>query len=645
MKVSHHWLQTYFKDKLPAAEKLAELFTFHAFEVEGMEHINGDDILDVKILPDRANYALSHRGIAREIYAITGLPITIPAVLETPATHSETLKISVEDPTLCRRYIGRFVEQINVGPSPAWLKEKLEAIGQRSINNIVDATNFIMMDIGQPLHAFDAAKVIGNLIVRKASAGEMITTLDGKDVKLEDWMLVIADEDGPLAIAGVKGGNRAAVTANTTRIILESANFEPSSVRKTSTKVGIRNDSSKRFENDLSPVFAEEGMHRISALIKELSPDAVFGEIIDMYGEPYKAWEPARVSITHHYISDLLGVAVPGTELTDILQRLDIRIRKEGKELILDIPYWRLDLKISQDIAEEVGRIYGYDKIMPALPLEAQTQTINKVFYWSEKIKDLLVEIGYSEVYTYVLTDHGDIEIQNPLASDKGFLRKNLKEGIEKALIFNSRNAPLLGLDEVKIFEVGNIFTKEKLNNEHLSLSIGYFNTKTIKNKEKKSFELLEQLVADLGTKLGVEIKGVIESSEAGVIFETDLTALIEKLELPGGMDIAVPKITNMYKPFSVYPFSTRDIAVFVPEGKTEKDILDIILKEAGNLLVRYSLFDVFKKELSDGTHKISFAFRLVFQAFDRTLTDDDINPIMQKITDLLNGREGWQVR
>jgi phenylalanyl-tRNA synthetase beta chain len=640
MKVLHAWLQNFIKEKLPSAESLAEKFTFHACEVEEVIGTGDAAVLDLKILPDRAHYALSHQGTAREIAAITGLTLKHHIFEEVTPTLSRTLDIVNEEPTLCRRYMSRRVNNVTVGASPDFFKFSLEAIGQRSINNLVDATNIVMFDVGQPMHMFDADKVVGGLIIRTADAGEKITTLDGKHLELEESMLVIADEAGPLAIAGVKGGARAAVTEETKNINIEAANFDPVSVRKTSTKIGIRNDSSKRFENEISPRLAEEGMQQISYIIKQFCPDAEFGDIGDIYQSPVKPW---TVIVTTEYISKLLGITLSNQEIESILRRMDIHVTEQDNALVLEIPYYRLDLTIPADIAEEVGRVYGYEKIKAVALPTPEKISINKNFYWTQKVKDILTELGYSEVFTYSLKDHGQVEIQNPLASDKGYLRENLREGIEDALTFNARNAALLGLEEINIFELGNVFGKDM--EETASLSIGYYTTKSVKNKPKVSWETMERLVKTLNEKLGVELQGIIESTDAGIIFECNFSSLIEKLPEPTDGYSTAPTQAIIYKQFSPYPFITRDIAVFVPEGSSEQDALNIIVKEAGQLLVKHSLFDVFQKSFPDGSKKTSYAFRLVFQSHDRTLTDEEINPIMQKITDTMNGKSGWQVR
>ncbi len=639
MKVSKNWLQTYFKETIPDSEKLSDLFTFHSFEVEGVEKTAADAILDVKILPDRAHYALSHKGVAREIAFLTGLQFTVPKfpeISQNKLLPDAGLDIQVQDTDACPRYIGRVVENITVTDSPTWLKERLESVGQRSINSIVDATNFVMLDIGQPLHAFDKDKVQGNIVVRKAHEGEKITILDGKEITLTSSMLVIADNAGPLAIAGVKGGIRAQVTKETKSIILEAANFHASSVRMTSTKTNIKNDSSKRFENGISPVMAEWGMERVSALISELTQNATFGKIIDRYAKPQAI---TTIKITPEFISKMLGTTISESEITKILESMNIKVEKSGSELVLTIPAIRLDLVISEDIVEEVGRIYGYDKITPTLPPKiAGAAKINKTFYYSEKIKSLLIDKGFSEVFTYSLSNKGEIEILNPGASDKGFLRPDLISGMTQALEFNTRNADFLEIDQVKIFEIGKIFTQNK---ESLSLSIGIQNAKKLKKKEEQE---LTEIIELLNKELEIKLEYVFNKSKN--IVEINLDAVIEKLS-----DINVwnlPEIKsadNKYQKISVFPFAVRDIAVFTPEGTSEQAVRDIIESHAGTILVKNRLFDVFTKQQEDGSKKTSYAFRLVFQSHEKTLTEEEINDIMSKITSTMNAKDGWKVR
>lgn len=639
MKTSYKWLQTYFDKKLPSTEKLAEAITFHLCEIDGIEKVSGDEILDVKVLPDRGHYLLSHRGVACEISAILNLPLKKQETKDFKLADTRKLSISISDPKLCRRYIGRVVENVTVSDSPKWMQERLVAIGQRPINNIVDIANYVMFDLGQPLHAFDADKVRGNISVRLAKVGEKISTLDGKDLNLDPETLIIADDFGPLAIAGIKGGKRAEVDANTKNLILESANFDPVSVRKTAQRLGIQTDASKRFENEISPeICGVVAMEEFSALLSEFGGKSVkIGPVVDEY--PNKA-EKRQIEISSDFINSVLGQDISIKEIENIFKRLSFEYKVFGNNFIIDIPYQRLDLETPENIIEEVGRIHGYENIEAILPEKTKSNSkLVKTFYWTERIKDILVNCGFSEVITSSFSNKGDIEILKPLADDKKFLRTNLSQNILKSLDLNAHNAAILALDEVKIFAVGSVFPGL----EKLSLGIGVRN---VKKDKKKEADKVSEIVHLLTKELKTDVANYTEFNDG--VCEIDLGGLIQKLPEPESYDdVYVPdiKVPVKYSPISIYPFILRDVAVFTPEGTEAEDVLKIIKKEGTNLLVKTHLFDVFRKPLPDGTVKISYAYNLVFQSQERTLSDGEINEIMKKITDSLNSQNGWQVR
>ena len=508
MKISHNWLQRYFAKPLPDAGKLAELFTFHSFEVEGIEdkdlmevandgktHIIKDSILDVKVLPDRAHYALSHWGVAEEVSVLTRMPLLLGERASIAPELSQKPAIRIENPQFCRRYVGRYIEVV-VEPSYLWVETFLTAVGQRAINSIVDATNYVMLDTGQPLHAFDADKIKGSIVIRAAKPGEKITLLDGREVELVPADGVIADDEGPLAIAGVKGGKRAEVTMDTRRIILESANFEPSAIRLTSTRLGLRNESSKRFENEITPDLAGYGMDSICSFIAKLIPAAKFGPVADEY--PVKAVQ-RTILFDPAMIRSRLGADIPLDQARDILESMNITVDKVTGKVTgdfdqemwnLTIPLRRLDLELPEEIVEEIGRVYGYDRITPVLPNSASIPpAVEKSFYYAEKIKNILLGFGFSEVQTYSLVSSGYFELEKSVASDKNFLRTNLSDGIFASLGFNARNADLLGLSEIRIFEIGKIFSRE---GEHTSLAIGVNNLNKGKKGKKAKDEIKE---------------------------------------------------------------------------------------------------------------------------------------------------------
>ncbi|MES3005951.1 MAG: phenylalanine--tRNA ligase subunit beta [Patescibacteria group bacterium] len=658
MIVSYKWLQSYFKEPLPQPAELAELLTMKTFEVEGVETKNGDTVFDIKVLPDRSPYCLSHRYIAQEVGAIVRQEIIVSEINDVPVSEvSRKLSVKIDDVELCARYIGRVIEGIEIASSPQWLKTQLEVLGQRSINNIVDLTNFVMLELGQPMHAFDAEKVQGDIVVRLAKEGEEIVILDGTTIELKSSILVIADEVGPLAIAGVKGGKRAEITIGTKNIILEAANFKGSSVRRTSQTVGIRNDSSKRFENQVTPERAGVGMKMISSLINDLLPAAKFGEIVDQYSSPsVERYFDIQVS----KVNSLLGCEIPSETVIDILKWCRIGVEKKDSDtLALTIPVYRSDLLALEDVADEVGRLYGYEKVPVRIPTPTFEQPINKSFFYKNLIREYLVEKGFSEVYTHTLKDDGDMVLENPLNAERGKLRNDISSVIAEKLEFNLRNVDLLGQTNVKIFEIGKVFGGKK---EHLSLSVGIAqlkNTKDISVNEQIR-NIHEYLISSLGINIQtvcvvddlimLKNKPIGEINKIDGVMEVDLIKIIE--ELPDvGADVnpsaGLPPLSQTtFKKISPYPFMVRDIAVFVSgEIGREGEVLDIIKQYGTDLLVMTSLFDTFTKKKEDELPRTSYAYRIVFQANDRTLIDQEVNSIMQKITEDMNSREGWQVR
>lgn len=631
-------------------EKLADVLTMRSFEIEGIEQKGDDYVFDAKILPNMAHHCLSHKGVASEISAILDFPMKDFSISFKEAKIGKTsakLEIDVSDSRLCRRYVGRIIEGVEIKPSPKWLKERLESIGQKSINNIVDAANFVMFEIGQPMHAFDLDKLskddgLAKIAVKNASAGESITTLDGKEIALDEDTLIISDGKNPLAIAGIKGGKFAEIDNTTKNIVIESANFAPSPIRKTSRRLNILTDSSKRFENEISAEKVLEAMEMMTKIIVDIAQgkNTQVGDIHDFY--PNKA-TANKIEISLEEINGLLGTDMKESEAEKILKRLDFNFEmKDGENFVVAIPYERLDIKIKEDLIEEIGRIYGYEKIKEQkISVSDKPIMINKSFYYKNKVRNFFAGDGFSEVHTYAFTDKGEVEMENPLASDKKFLRNNLKDGIKKSLDFNLHYIDLLGLEQIKIFEIGKIFKGGK-ETEHFA--IGVKNGPAFKGgKEDGEIKnILEALSQDFGVSVD------LESSEEGIA-EIDFEKMIENSPMPESYrDIKIEKydIEKLkYKRISPYPFVLRDIAVFVPQGVTEDDVASIIEKEAGELLVNKKLFDVFVKKLSDGTSKTSFAFRLVFQSQEKTLSDEEVNKIMDKISKSLNGNSGWQVR
>jgi phenylalanyl-tRNA synthetase beta chain len=655
MLISYNWIKSYFKNQIPAPKELADIITMGAFEIETVEEKNGDTIFDIKVLPDRSSYALSHRYMAQEIGALIGQSIALPHIAEVSFDSSLTVSIENENDKNCSRYIGRRVEEVAVSDSPEWLKKQLEVLDQRSISSIVDLTNYIMLETGQPLHAFDADKVEGTIHIRKARAGEKIILLDSTELELTEHMLVIADDTAPLALAGIKGGKKAEVTRDTKNIILEAACFNSTITRKTANQVGIKNDSSKRFENGVTPERAGLAMAFLSAKIKELNPEAKFGEVNDVYPNP-TARKILTISVS--YIQERLSVHISKEKMIEILSFLDIPATEDEKDediLHVSIPEYRPDMVITEDVAEDIGRIYGYGNIVGVVPPPDPNRRINKNFYYHNIIRRTLKSLGFSEVYTYTLTDMGDTKLANPLTVERAYLRNNLSKLIAEKALFNLKNVDLLGLKDIRIFEIGKVFGGG-VDKERYSLALTVGRTKQPKGHDPK-IELqaiaayLEEVLGSQNLKIEwTDLKGDAQTPCSGFVAEIELDTVINDLADPATdaeMD-SLPRIK--FTPISSYPFSVRDIAVFLPGEKGQESVvsrlIDSALESIGqkDLLVRKTLFDVFTKNKEGEPIKTSYAFRLVFQSYLKTLGEEEISECMSVISNKLVA-QGYEVR
>lgn len=602
MKISYNWLKWYLPE-LPNAEKLSDIFTFHVCEVDGIERLeNGDAIFDLKVLPDRAHDLLSHQGVARELAGLLGLTYNDPRPLYTiPETEPTKLTVRVESDK-CRRYMARVVRNVIVGPSPEWLKARLESIGSRSINNVVDATNLTLFDCGQPVHVFDADKITDHGIrIKNAKDGEKITTLDNKEYTLGDHDLVIADREGnSLALAGIKGGKFAEVTSATKNIIIEVGNFDGTTVRKTAKRLGLFTDALKRFENEVPLTMSPLGMMEVSSVIAGLSEGAVFEEIVDIEKEVY---QEQKVSFSLEYINQILGLTLISSDIEAILKRYGYFYEYNNDVFSIVVPEGRTDISGPHDMAEEIGRVIGYDKVIPLLPKIDFLPKVNETYYKILAVRKKLLGEGHSEVMTYGFTSVGDVEVLAS-ASDKKFLRNNLTTGVKESILLNQTNTALLGEDTVKVFEIGTVFLK---GSEEIHVAYGD------KNK-----------VTELSLDAFCEQNNIIPGDSYGDLLST--------------LDFQLS--TKKFTMWSLYPFITRDIALWVPKEISSEAIILTLKEFGGPLLVREPrLVDEYHKD-----DKTSYAFRLVFQSDDRTLTDIEVNELMTGIQNELE-KQGFSVR
>lgn len=619
MKISRNWLQGFFDAPLPDAVVLADALTFHVFEIDGIEMreakppSNEDAVLDVKVTANRGHDCLCHLGIAKELSAILKLPLkdyphtlSIEKIAE---MKTNAVTVSIDSP-LCRRYVGGYIKGVKVAPSPQWLVERLEAMGQKSINNVVDATNFVMFNIGQPLHAFDAEKLTEKdgtyaISVRTARESEKLIALDEKEYALTPSIMVINDAHGDAAIgvAGVKGGMPASITTDTTDIIIESASFDGVSVRKAAQHMKIRTDASARFEQGISPELAAYGMRAVAELILEVAGGELAG-FADAY--PQKQ-EIVPVSVSLAQTNAVLGLSLATEDIADAFTRLGLIYQTEGETFTVTPSFERLDLVIPEDLIEEVGRIIGYDTVPEVELPEAVAPAVNADFYKAERIRDFLVSQGFSEVFTSVFADSGERVVANKVDGVRPFLRTNITESLAAALERNIRIKDLLGIPQVKLFEIGTVWK-----------------------------DGAERIVYDLAVE---KLKKHKTADDYRQELEQHLEKILHHTE-KGGNDVSAAELPQtQYRPFSKYPFIVRDIAMWTPAGTDEDAVLAGMRADAGELCVRAEMFDRFEKE-----GKVSLAFRLVFQSFEKTLTDDEVNVIMETISATLVS-QGFEIR
>lgn len=654
MIVSYKWLQFYFKDPLPEPEDLVNVMVPHSFELDELKQVGNDWAMDFDVLSNRGHDALSHFGMARELAVIFDREMVVPdSSYETSdeVKTGELLDIKVADSKLVRRVMKRMVVNVKVGPSPDWLVEHLATIGQKSINNVVDITNFVMFETGHPLHAFDYDKLAPTdssglagsekklMEVRMSRPGEPLRTLDGKDLEMGDNSLVWADSEKALDLAGVKGGDVSGVDEGTTRIVLSCCNFEPINVRKTRKRHKIITDASRRYEADLSPELAALTVERASHLFSEYAGATIASDIIDIYPEPQ---QPAEARFKLSQFNSLIGVELSESDVESILDRMgkaNYSWQKDGEEYVVAVPMERLDVRELHEVIEEVARFYGYDKVTSRLaPKEDFTPKVHKGFYYNSLLKKTLVEeLGYSELYNYVMRDRGVVELQNSMVEGMSFLRDNMLDTLERNLHDNNKNLDVLGLDQIRVFELNKVFSMEE---EHWALGLGVSSTKAWKGESNK--ETIEATIAALEEKLGVKGEWKIEDRDSGVVAEVNVEKLIESLETPesyGGV-LSAGNSQVKFRAFSQYPAVLRDIAVWTPEGTTAEDLLALIKEQSGDLLVQSRLFDEFSK---DG--RTSYAYKLAFQSMEKTLTDQEVGEIMDLVTETLNDKEGFEVR
>lgn len=647
---------------------------------------NREAILDIDILPNRGPDCFSHLGIAREISAITGFKCIIDACQLKEDKEIKTkdfIKVEVKERAACSRYTARMITGAKIGFSPKWMRERLEDCGLKPINNVVDVANYVMLETGQPLHAFDGEKLEGRkIIVRFAKQGEKITTLDREKYDLEKEILVIADAKKPVAIAGIKGGKTPEIDLKTKVIVLESANFNPRVVRRGSKRIDLKTDASWRFEHGIDQNLTESAINRAASLIQEIAQGRVAQGLIDIC--PKKVL-PKQIKLDLNYLQRLLGVEISKKEIIDILQKLQFKIiqplnRLTAQQLIIEVPTLRLDLSIPEDLIEEIGRIYGYQRIPALFPITALIPPKRNLdIFWKNLSKDTLKEAGFTEIYNYSFISERDreifkydkeelIEVENPTSLDFQYLRPSLIPNLLKNIEKNFRN-----FAEMKIFELGKIFFKKQKGKKKEQFGEKRMLTGLIAGQafyqSKGTVDLLlnklgisdiwydeyqptpeESKTAVWQLKKCAEIK--ISHEEIGFLGEIS-PKILDNLKVAVKatvFDIDFEKLSRLtseeheYRPISRFPSAVRDMAVLVPREVKVSQVLNKIHDTGKELIRDVDLFDIYEgEELPAG--KKNLAFHIIYQAEDKTLTAEDIDKIQNKIIQSLEKEKRWEVR
>jgi len=665
MLISISWLQEYFKDSLPKAEEIARVLTMHSNEVEGIEEITlpsgaKDMVLDFKVLPNRAADLLCHYGLAKELGVLLDRPLKPRPVAFAGVEGLYTkdkLTLAIEDEALCLRAAKRYAEDVNVLPSPAWLIDRLAAVGQRSINNVVDISNYVMLSYGQPCHTFDYDKLAGDsnmkeVTVRTGKRGERIIALDDVEYALDDSVIVIADAEKPLDIAGIKGGKSSMIDEGTKRVMLSCCSFSPASIRKTAQKLNLRTDASKRFENNIAREQVALGMEELSRLMARLTGARIAEDVIDIFKNKR---ERHVLTTTRERIIDVIGCDVSASEIGNILERFSVCAGWEWKlerdTYVVVVPYERSDMYpdllrdeyasgVEQDLIEEIARVYGYENIPAVLPIEVERPPVLPTYYRSEQLRHFFIERGFSELLTYSFVDKrasGAVRVENPIASDKKYLRTALAPALLERLLASRSQKDVLGIDQVKVFEIGHVFDEEG-ERIHLALAIEDL------GHDHDAKEDAKQVIRDMENMLNIKNIKYDLYTAGGIkhgIVETDLESLVALLPTPVAGE-PLPEqgiVSTAYEPISPYPHTIRDIAVWM-DGSREA-LAELLRDKAGSLLVALTHFDTYEDKVGG---RSSHAFRLVFQSKDRTLTNDEIVGIMKEIDEAVKAK-GWTVR
>jgi phenylalanyl-tRNA synthetase beta chain len=678
VRIVHDWLAELVH--VPAdVEKVASEIALRGFEVASVE-TSPCGVIDFEVTANRPD-CLSHLGIARESSVIWDAPLKTPADPAAVPQGGRTVDVDLVDAGLCPRYCAQLFE-VTIGPSPSWLAERLEAAGVRPINNIVDVTNYVMLEMGQPMHAFDLDRLGGGrLVIRRARAGETVMTLDGEDRALDPEMLVIADASRATAVAGVMGGRESEIDSRTTRMVLESAYFHPPSVRRTSKRLGLKTEASIRFERGGDVDAPPAGIARAAALFERIGAARALGPLVDRYPERKARIE---VPLRSDRIDRLLGQPVPPADVPRILGPLGFGVRPDGGGWLVSVPSFRVDVTREADLIEEVGRHFGFDRIPPSFPALAAPQAPPDESLTRERLlRQVLTASGFSEAMTFAFIEREaalpycepgaePAVIANPLSEKYAVLRPALVPGLVDSCAHNRRR----GRRDIRLFETGSRFTMETgerraaaiawcgaADGPHWSAptrSVDFFDVKGVVERVCAAYGVDVEFVAAerqyLARGRSAEVRVPTDRGPLLGVIGQLVPAIAESRGLPAIEEIYVAEI-DVSSLFALapdedvraeslprYPSVVRDLSILIPDILPATAVRGTIRSAAPPTLVSIVEFDRYTGTgVKDG--HVSLSLRLTFRASDRTLTDDEVQAAMNAIVAALQRTHGAEQR
>lgn len=637
-----------------------------------------DEIIEFEITSNRPD-CLSILGMAREVGATLREKVNYPEVevKEIDEKASDHISVEIEDREGCNRYVARVIKNVKIEPSPQWMQQRLISAGVRPINNIVDITNYVMLEYGQPLHAFDISHIEGNkIIVKKAKDDEIFTTLDGVKRKLKSTMTMIADANKSVAIAGVMGGEQSEVTDETQTILLESAHFNANTTRLTSKALSLRTEASSRFEKGVDPNVAGLAANRACQLIVQLGAGEVLQGSVDVYPEEVR---PHKVTIRPEKINNLLGISLDNGEMIDIFKRLELEAKDLKDTIEITVPTYRMDLLMEADFAEEVARIYGYDKIPATMArgnITVGGKPNNQVI--EDLVRDLLNGMGFNETLTYSFVSpktvdminldkdsdkRNMIKLINPLGDETSVMRTSLLPNMLEVAARNVNHK----VADFRAFEIGHIFVpkaglEKELPDEIPNIVLAMYG--------KEDFFTLKGVVEVLLRELGIaeyefaaernnptyhpgrcanilvgdKVLGTIGELHPLVVDNYDLHQRCYCGELDFSMLLELTQMEKLYEPLAKYPSITRDFAVVIDKTIPVKEIEDIIKAKGKDILESFKLFDVYEGNQIEAGLK-SVAYTITYRNRERTLTDEEANTVHTSILAEISEKLGGQLR